>query len=78
MQPIEFPERNDEIALPPGSELPRLPVHRTGSSTVSCWALTPQELIEIQNTGVIYLTVSGSAMPSIGLSGHYPFEVTNN
>lgn len=78
MRPIEFPERNDEIGLPPGSDIPRLPVHRTGSSIVSCWALSPQEMIEIQNTGVIYLTVQGMNMPTIGLTGNYPFEVTEN
>ncbi len=78
MIPIEFPERNDHIDLPASSPVPRLPVHRSANSIVSCWALTPQELMEIQTTGVIYLTMLGTSMPSLAISGHYPFEITEN
>lgn len=78
MKPIEFPERNDHIDLPPGAPVPRVPVHRKAGEIVSCWALTPQEIMEIQNTGVVYLTVSGSPMPNMLISGHYPFEPVQN
>lgn len=78
MIPIEFPERNDHIDLPPNAPVPRVPVYRTATSIVSCWALTPQELMEIQTTGVIYLTMLGTNMPSLAISGHYPFEITEN
>lgn len=40
-----------------------------GGQIISCWRLTPEELAEIRKTGVVWLSILGSAMPPVMISG---------
>ena len=40
----------------------------------SCWKLTPEEIFEIVNTGVVWLHVWGNKHPPVLVIGHSPFK----
>lgn len=40
---------------------------------VSCWKPTKDELAEITRTGRVWLTVMGTTMPPVAVSGFSPF-----
>jgi hypothetical protein len=70
MTPIQFPGVNFIFKKPPSmsdEECFDLPVYRApdGSFSVSCWALSNDELAEIQRTRRMYIYVIGSGMPPL-------------
>lgn len=74
MTPVDFPERNDEVVVlnkPVGA-------FRDGTTVTTVWALSPEEMLEVMNTGVIYLTVQGHVMPNVVLNGHRALPTQKN
>jgi hypothetical protein len=45
---------------------------------ISCWKITAAELVEINKTGRVWLTVCGNQMPPIMVDGLKPFISTDN
>lgn len=44
---------------------------------ISCWQLTPEELVEVnKNGGIIWLSVMSAAHPPVYVTSEYPFVVT--
>jgi hypothetical protein len=81
MQFAEFPEANDVLKASPGTEhyVNDLPIYRQAQTTaqlpcvVSCARLSPEELAEVNRTGVVYLQVIGHTHPPVSLHGINPF-----
>ena len=46
-----------------------LPVFKTRGQIISCWRLSPEELTEIAQTGVVWLSVHGQQQPPVLVSG---------
>ena len=58
--PVGFEGANHLICAPEGStpeECCDLPVAQDEIQTVSCWRLTPEELEEVNRTGVVWLSI---------------------
>jgi hypothetical protein len=72
--PIQFAEANLVLTAPAGTspdDVGRLPVFRNGGGLVSCWRLTPAEMVEIAQTGVVWLNVAGrETQPPVFVGGH--------
>lgn len=86
MLPVDFTGRNKIYTKPGGwtdeqcSDLPvwegNAPIDDQGNTAptiISCWKLSKEDLEEIQRTGVIYLSVSGTGMPPVSLFTENPF-----
>jgi hypothetical protein len=41
---------------------------------ISCWKLSKEDLEEIQNTGKIWLSITGNGMPPVSLFTDNPFK----
>lgn len=83
MIPVAFDEENAVLDSPPqiADICEPLSVWVGQSQTgiplvISCWKVTLEEIIEIQRTGRIWLTVMGAGMPPVQVSGTKPFEET--
>jgi hypothetical protein len=55
-----------------------LPVHRYrdldgNPQVLSKWELTPEELEEVQGTGVVWFNCWGTTHAPMWISGHHPF-----
>lgn len=79
MEPIAFPEKNDVLTAPQGKtkNISTLPIYRGdnhGMPIISCWKLSPEELEEVQKTGVIWLWVMAPTTYPVSLSGISPFK----
>jgi hypothetical protein len=82
MEPIAFKEKNDVLGPPPGKagEITTLPIYRShpghpnGPFHISCWKATPEELEEINRTGVVWVHIIGQTTYPIALSGISPFK----
>jgi hypothetical protein len=82
MIPTSFEESNHVLDKPPGmtyNECQALSVWRgfdEGNQPVviSCWKVTQEELEEIQQTGRVWLRISGQTMPPTLLQGTNPFR----
>lgn len=66
-QPVDF--KGSNCKLRGNTEnIGDLPVFRNGVCSVSCWRLSPDEMAEINRTGVAYLAVFfGSTQPPVHL-----------
>ncbi len=82
MIPISFDESNEVLngttKLSEGDICECLSILRSETTNgtlciVSCWKLTTEELAEVIKTGRVWLTVCGSKMPPVTLSGTKPF-----
>lgn len=82
MQPIKFPQANIQYNRPYGmtaEECDPLPACLTGRyedglpRIISCFELTPEELVQINQTGKVWLWVTGDAMPPVALTTQDPF-----
>lgn len=77
MKPVEFDEQNGNLVKPTSmtdEECGSLPCFRDGTSVVSMWELTEDELKQIQKTKCIYVTViSGESSPPIRPDVFSPF-----
>lgn len=85
MNPIEFKEQNLLLGAGDNPNTDDMPVavstqEFTGDSilhSVSCWQLSPEELAEIQRTGVLWLSTMGWPPPPIVCMSHNPFDTHN-
>lgn len=70
---VDFPGTNRKLGPPKGMDetsVYTLPVYSNGACCVSKWALSPEELEEVQRTGCVYVSVfSGKSMPPIFVGG---------
>jgi hypothetical protein len=86
MLPIHFDEANTIFRKPEGwtdeqcSDLStwrgdmRIDEHGNTSPTiVSCWQLSKEDLEEINRTGKIWLSITGTGMPPVSLFTENPF-----
>jgi hypothetical protein len=69
--PVDFKGANSILNGPDGSEnIEVMRVFRNGVSCTSCWALSPDELAEIAQTGRIFITVlAGQSQPPVFAGG---------
>lgn len=60
-QPTEFAEANVVLGPPVGSEedVIAMQVRRADRELVSCWRLSPEEIEEVNRTGMVWLSVWG-------------------
>jgi len=83
MHPIPFKESNVNLGAggnPNTSDMPTaIAIHPNTTGQVpyaiSCWKLEPDELAEIQRTGVIYLGNMGWPPPPILAMAYNPFKM---
>lgn len=86
MLPTSFEQQNLIFGKPKGwddeqcMDLPvwkgMAPIDEKGNvfpTIVSCWRLSKEDLEEINRTGVIWLSVSGDAMPPVSVFTENPF-----
>lgn len=82
MYPSGFDESNAILNPPAGmtaDEVAALSIF-TGQSAdglpvvITCWKPTLEELLEISETGRVWLTVLGETMPPVALDGFSPFK----
>lgn len=76
--PVNFPEANDRYRGEASQGVNDLPVFRDGARSISCWSLTPEEVMEIVATGKIWMTTWGNVQPPVNLDGVYPFVKSVN
>lgn len=71
-EPTEFPGMTGSLKPPPGDEerVGPLPVRRLEGRVVSCWRLSPEELAEVQRTGVVWLSIFGHTHAPVAITGH--------
>jgi len=80
---IEFSEANTVLGAPTSEDAAAgtvyaLHVHRYrdldgNHQVLSKWQLTPEELDEVQRTGVVWFNCWGDTHPPMWISGHDPF-----
>ena len=72
-QPTRFPEAN-AVWEGPG-DVGDLPAYRDEDEglSISCWELSAAELVEVLNTGKVWLHVWGHH-PAVSVMGETPFE----
>lgn len=65
-QPTKFDGVNAVYTAPPGrDDVGDLFVMNNNTMLVSCWILDPVELDEVKQTGRVYLSVDGQALPPV-------------
>ena len=68
--PVDFEGANKIFRAPSNMEnCGDLPVFQDESGIYSAWRMTPEDLEEINRTGVVWIRVSGGGLPPICLSG---------
>jgi len=79
-EPTTFPEFNRSLGEPEGwdaeaeGECDVLPVWTDGAVCISCWRLSQEEMMEILQTGRIWIRIySGSTQPAIMVHTESPF-----
>jgi hypothetical protein len=86
MLPVTFPQHNFVFKKPEGwtdeqcSDLSvwkgDAPIDENGTTCptiISCWKLSKEDLEEIQRTGVVWLSISGTGMPPVSVFTENPF-----
>lgn len=85
MLPISFDGQNFIFTKPRGwsdEQCMDLPVFKGTASDeagfaipviISCWKFSKEDLEEIQKTGCIYLSITGTGMPPVSLFTENPF-----
>lgn len=75
MKPIVFPEANGMLegwTEPPVADLATLTLE---DRVISCWRIeTPEELAEVNRTGLVWLQCLGHTHPPIAVHGDSPFQ----
>lgn len=77
MDPIMFPQANGQFVKPASmtdEQCGTLKVCKTAYESgdpviISCWQLSPEELEEVNRTGVVWLHVMGFSMPPVSVEG---------
>lgn len=74
-KPIKFDEANATFVADGCGDLPAYEHGEEGDEQViTCWKLSGEELMEILQTGKVWLRVWGNAQPPVQVTGLYPFE----
>ena len=80
MKPVKFKQANDNLKAPPGQEkeITSLPVYKPFDEQflISCWQLSPEELAEVQRTGIVFMHIMGPNTYPVALDGLSPFRET--
>lgn len=79
MLPCNFDESNITLGPPEGmteDEVHSLRAYKGFGQVITCWKPTVEELLEIQQTGRVWLRVMGDTMPPAALSGLNPWRAT--
>lgn len=84
MQPERFAQKNFTFTKPEGmteeqcgdlevwrGNVP-LPGGQIYPAIISCWRLSPEELAEVNKTGVVWLEIISNGMPPVSLNGFNP------
>jgi hypothetical protein len=58
-EPVQFPGGNFVYHAPKGheDEIQSLPCYRDGNAVLSCWKLDGQELMDVLETGIVWVWV---------------------
>lgn len=67
-RPVNFEAVNTRFGPPKGvseEEVCTLPAYVDARHIISCWQLDEEELKEVTETGVVYLTIVGQGMPPV-------------
>ena len=72
-KPITFNEQNT-LEGPAQN----VPAYRDGAQIVTCHALSPEEIIEVINTGKVWVVNQGNSFPNLEVRGKYPFDKVMN
>lgn len=75
MRPINFPEANFVFKGKDDGSIIDLPVMKTDIGAYSCWKLTPEDVKQIIETGVLWVGVYGGFHPPVLLTSGTPPEV---
>lgn len=70
MRPVSFPEQN---TVATGDGCSDLPLYAGGGQFVSVWELSGDELMQVLQTGRIYVRTFGPHIPPIALQVESPF-----
>ena len=78
-RPSNFPQSNFTWKGWPADEdreeVLDLPAYRDENQTISCWALTADELAEVQKTGKVWLHIVGAGHPPVAVMGTDPWTL---
>ena len=77
MRPVRFPQVNTELTPPKGmseDECTTLPVFCDGEHVISCWEFNGDELMEILQTGRVWLWIWGKTQPPAVVATDDPFK----
>ena len=75
---VGFEGANKVFHAPKGMETCRdLQVFQSSEEIISCWRFSEDELAEINRTGVVWLSVSGTVTPPVSVSGIAFFNYDN-
>jgi hypothetical protein len=87
MLPTDFPEANftftkpkdmtDEQCMDLRVWRGEVPIDDAGSmapAIISCWRLSKEDLEEINRTGVVWLSITGTGMPPVSVFTDNPFQ----
>lgn len=81
MYPIEFPEKNHILGPPPGQEEECSSLHTWTDmfSSLSCWQLTDEEILELYDTHKLFVRIwYGPVSPPVMVYGCNPFSRMEN
>lgn len=70
MKPIVIPETNAVFIAEGCGDLPAVKCHDEDGNNyiVVAWEISPEELQKLQQTGIIYLSVMGVAIPPVNVT----------
>lgn len=81
MKPVHFDQVNKTFTAPPGMEETVLPLpvwqgpDQDGNpQIISCWELSKEEIIQVANTGKVWLAIMGTGMPPVCVMADSPFD----
>lgn len=84
MKPVHFDQVNKTFTAPAGMEESVLPLQvwqgpdvDGNQVIISCWELSKEEIIQIANTGRVYLSIMGSGMVEVSVMSESPFVNQN-
>ena len=79
MKPIETPDTNVVFKLEGCGDLPACAAHDENgvNYVITAWEMTPEELKEINETGIVYLSIVGTSVPPVLLSSGCPILVND-
>ena len=79
LKPIETIDTNVVFTLKGYGDLPAVAAHDENGTNyiITAWEIAPEELKEMNESGVVYLSIVGTQMPPVCLSPAYPIILTD-